>query len=161
MRTLDFLDEIKRRNNLPSDYALAKFLGIRPNRISIYRHGGTMDGELALIVAERGGWPVEYVLACIEAERSKRPQVKKAWEKIAHRFAAAIGAVFIGVSTLGSPAPARAASSSGDLTPYTLCDRRRRKKAGKAENLAATARSAARGLLDLLPTPKQPRIVLA
>lgn len=84
MRTVDFLDAIKTRYNLPSDYAIQKVLGIHRSTISTYRtKDHAFDDEIAVKVAHVLDLPEGYVLACCHRERSKSPTVKKAWGAIA------------------------------------------------------------------------------
>src|SRR3569833_2640912 len=54
MKTVNqYLDEIKARYGLPSDYAVAKLLKISPANVTGYRKGKSgFDDERALIVAE-------------------------------------------------------------------------------------------------------------
>lgn len=114
--TIEFIDAIRARYNLDSDGKAAGLLGISRQRISKYRTGDDGFGEeTAERVSTLLDLELGYVLACIQAERTKRPETKAAWEKIAHSFAAAIGAVFVGVSTLGSPTPAQASPAVSQL----------------------------------------------
>lgn len=86
--TVDFLDALKARHHLPSDYALAKILGITRSAVSCYRSGKVALGEeMALKVAELLETEPGYVLARIAEERTKRPQVKAAWRKVAEALA--------------------------------------------------------------------------
>lgn len=79
--TTDFLDEVKAKHGLTSDYQLSKKLGCTCSTISGYRAGRSrMDDEMACKVAALLGIEAGYVLACIASERSKSPIVKKAWE---------------------------------------------------------------------------------
>lgn len=87
MQTNDFLDALKDRYNIGSDYALAKFLGINPNNVSNYRRGvSCLDNDRAMKVAELLDMPPGYVLASIEAERAdrmKKEAAGKAWRHAA------------------------------------------------------------------------------
>ena len=84
MKTTEFLDKVKEKYSLSSDYKLAKFLSIGQQTISNYRHGKTFfDDAVAIHVAELLDLDPAYVLACVHAERAKRPQVKEAWQIIA------------------------------------------------------------------------------
>ena len=79
--TLEFLDAIKAKHGLTSDYQLAKHLDCTHSAISNYRSGRSRLGEdEACKVAELLGLEAGYILSCIAAERSKNPRVKKAWE---------------------------------------------------------------------------------
>lgn len=78
-----FLDAIMARHGLTSDYQLAKFLGIRQQRISIYRHHGAFDDDTCIMVAAALGLEPSYVMACIAAERTKSAKAKAAWQHAA------------------------------------------------------------------------------
>ena len=82
--TVDFLDSMKARHGLTSDYQLAKHLKIRPNRISNYRQGVSLfDEETCLLIAADLKLDPGYVFACIAAERANKPEVKAAWKHTA------------------------------------------------------------------------------
>lgn len=84
MKTVDFLDAVKARHNLPSDYAAAKFLELTQAQVSRYRTGRDYFGdEVALRVAEHLAMPPAYVLACVHAERASTAQLRSIWTKIA------------------------------------------------------------------------------
>ncbi len=146
--TVEFLDEIKTKFSLQSDYALAKFLGMRQAMISRYRHGGTFDQAIAIMVAEKLEISVGHVLACIEeerAERTKRPEVKAAWHKVAQSLAPTIAAVAVAISLAGSPTPAQASSATSDDVYIT----RRKRRTDRPR----------RDFLNLPPTPHHPPII--
>jgi len=72
--TCEFLDAIKAKNSLTSDYQLAKLLGCTPSAIGNYRHGKSMlSDEYALKVADLLGLEGGYVLAASSV--SGRPLV--------------------------------------------------------------------------------------
>lgn len=86
--TVEFLDAIKEKHQLPSDYALAKKLGTSRQVISRYRNLKEGFGEeMALKVAALLEMPSGYILSCIAEERTKCPQVKAAWQKVAEALA--------------------------------------------------------------------------
>lgn len=86
--TVDFLDALKARHDLKSDYALAKLLGTSRSVVSRYRTGtDTFGEEMALKVAALLDTPAGYILSCIAEERTKCPQVKAAWRKVAEALA--------------------------------------------------------------------------
>jgi len=93
--TLEFLDAVKARHQLTSDYQLAKFLGVRQATISGYRNGSrALDETMAMKVAAALALDPAHVLACIAAERAKDEAIKKAWRRAAAATAAAVlGAV--------------------------------------------------------------------
>lgn len=82
--TLEFLDEVKAKLGLTSDYQLAKSLGCTHSAISNYRAGKSrLDEAAACKVAELLNLDAGYVLACIASERAKKPEVKAAWQHTA------------------------------------------------------------------------------
>ncbi|WP_416308549.1 XRE family transcriptional regulator [Neptunicella sp. SCSIO 80796] len=73
LKTTDLLDKLKAAYNLPSDYAIAKKLGVKPSCVSRYRnHGGTFDDSIALEVAELLELNPLSVVASMHAERAER-----------------------------------------------------------------------------------------
>ena len=84
MTTCEFLDAIKARYGLPSDYALAHFTGIGKAGISGYRKGKSrLDDANAIKVASLLELNPGYVLACIHAERAKSDDVRETWQRTA------------------------------------------------------------------------------
>ncbi len=84
MKTTDFLDAVKARHGLPSDYAAAKFIGLTQAQISRYRTGKDFLSDA--VAVKFAGWldlPAEYVLACVHAERATDAAVARVWEKMA------------------------------------------------------------------------------
>jgi hypothetical protein len=101
MNTVDFLDLVKRRHNVPSDYALAKLLGVRHQTVSMYRTAdSTLGDQTALRVAELLELRPEYVLACVAAERAQVPGVRSAWLRAAQTLAAGVAVAAVGVAGL-------------------------------------------------------------
>jgi hypothetical protein len=82
--TTNFLDDIKATHRVESDYALAKILDTRHTNISNYRNGRShFDGVMCIKVAKVLHIDPGYVMACMEAERTKNDEVRKVWEKVA------------------------------------------------------------------------------
>ncbi len=89
MKTVEYLDEVMRRKRIPSDYALAKALGVAKQTISRYRTvGGQFDDEVALRVADMLGIDAGIVLIDMHAERSKSADVRSVWERVSAGFPA-------------------------------------------------------------------------
>ena len=100
-RTVEYLDELKRRYSIPTDYQLARFLGISHQAITQYRNKGTtLRDDVALRVAELLELPPGKVLADMQAERAKDARVRDAWRQIAARMADA--AAWAGVVILAT-----------------------------------------------------------
>lgn len=79
--TADFLNELKAKHGLKSNYALAKFLDQTDTAVARWAHGkGTFSDETALKISELLNYDPAYVMACMAAERSKDAKVKKTWE---------------------------------------------------------------------------------
>lgn len=119
--TIDYLDKIKEKHKLSSDYKLAKYLGLTTTAIGYYRKKkSTMDDYTALKVAEALGIDPMEVIAMANAERTKSPEVKKAWERIATRTAHAAMLILLVFSTF--PTPGQAETRNAKKTLYTLCE---------------------------------------
>lgn len=101
--TVQFLNAVKKKHGLKSNYALAKFMGQTETNISRWMNGkGALSDENAMQVADLLGIEQAYVVACIHAEREKIPSVKKMWEhtaEVLYGLAAAV-AVFALALTL-------------------------------------------------------------
>lgn len=78
--TVDFLNDVKAKYGITSNYALAKLMGQTDTAVARWMHGkNTLSDETAVKVAELLEIEPAFIMACIAAERSKNPQVKKAW----------------------------------------------------------------------------------
>lgn len=98
--TASLVRALKARTGIESDYGIAKHLGVTKQTLSNYRTGVTaMSPEIGMQVADELGLDQGYVLACLAAERAKRPPEKEAWERVAKRLAhAAIFLLCVGVT---------------------------------------------------------------
>jgi hypothetical protein len=106
MKTVDFLDAVKTRHDIPSDYALAAFLGTSRQALSNHRNGRPLSDELALAVAQKLGVAPGYVLACVHAERATDDTLAKVWmglAKAAKRSGAAAACAILSVAFSGGP----------------------------------------------------------
>ncbi|WP_079214972.1 helix-turn-helix domain-containing protein [Herbaspirillum robiniae] len=89
MKTPEYLDSVKRKLDLPSDYALAKALGVTRGAVSSLQLGKTsMSDEMCLKVAEYLGISSGRVLIDMHMERSKAPEVKAAWAGLVEKISA-------------------------------------------------------------------------
>ena len=92
--TTDLLDQFKTKNELDSDYAAAKALGLRPNRLSNYRTGVShADDKTAVILADALGLDRLQTIARVNMDRSRDSKERAFWRHIA--AAAAVAAVAI------------------------------------------------------------------
>ncbi len=152
--TVQFLDAVRVRHSLTSDYQLGKLLGVSHARISNYRVGRNMMDEamcLKIAAALSLDDPGE-VLVAIAHEREKRPDVKRAWERVAKRLAASTAAVLVALGLAGSlHNPFRGATQpEADQTTH-MRQTRRRRAPGWRERAAQALSSLARYLSH---TPK-------
>ncbi|MFZ4758923.1 MAG: DUF3693 domain-containing protein [Burkholderiaceae bacterium] len=84
----EFLDLLRERLNLPSDYAVARLLGVTPQHVSRWRSGrGGFSDEQAAKVAELLGIEAGYVLARLYEERSTSEAARVAWRSLAGKLA--------------------------------------------------------------------------
>lgn len=111
--TNEFLDAVKTRLNLRSDYALIKALGVTQMSITRWRGGGAFNDANAIRVADLLDLPREYVLACMGAQRAEDTESSGVWRHIADAFAHRV-ALWLAVSLVGiqllTPSPASAFS---------------------------------------------------
>lgn len=126
MNTIDFIEEIKRKRLVRSDYAVAKLLGISLSRMSHYRNGrASFSDPIAIRAAQLLDLEPGYVLACIHAARAKDPEVMSAWQTCARKMAKDVAAVIFGISMLCLlSAPLHPAAAA--VRQCILCQIRRR-----------------------------------
>mgnify|MGYP001595360811 CR=1 FL=1 len=152
--TVEFLDAIKAKHHLPSDYALAKILDVHRQVISRYRHGGTFDEEMAIKVGNLLDIPGGYVNACVMAERTKRPEVREMWQQVARVIYSIAAVGIIGAGTLLTPSPSPASSGQ----EYTLHALRRKNRPWPLQ-MARNRRSRPRGTIPhQIPLKIAPRL---
>lgn len=82
MKTVDdYLDMLKRKYDLKSDYALAKFLGISKQRITTYRQGrSSFNTEFSIIVAKFLALEPMEIIAAMNAVREKDNLAQNFWK---------------------------------------------------------------------------------
>lgn len=132
--TCDFLDAVKALHSLPSDYALAKKIGIQQSAVSNYRSKRSyMDDATAIRVAALLEIDAAIVFAAVHRERAKAPAEQAVWESILEKLGGAAAVVLLGLGTLMPAPPAYAfGTSPADLSAqsnvYYVQSRRRKKK---------------------------------
>jgi plasmid maintenance system antidote protein VapI len=88
--TTEYLDTAKTAINAPSDYALAKWLGVTKQAIYGYRAGRTIiDDYTALKIAEAIGVNPLEVIAAANLEREKNEKKREVWRKVYSRYTTA------------------------------------------------------------------------
>lgn len=84
MNSAKFLDAIKKKRGIQTDYRLGRILEISHSRISNYRTGKReFDEDTCEMVAIELEEPVEYVMAEIQAVRAMRSKQTAAWRRLA------------------------------------------------------------------------------
>ncbi len=127
MKTTDYLDAIKQRYNLPSDYALSKLTGWSRSAISQYRTMPRyLSDEHAMQVAKLLERDPAEVIAHIHAERTKKPEERKVWLRIARQFGRAAAVVLV-AGQLVTLAPSPALRIMAAASDCILCKIRRRR----------------------------------
>lgn len=89
--TVEYLNAVKARRDLPSDYAAAKLLGVTRAAVSRYRLGqGYFEDIVALRVAEILEIDPMEVIAAVNLERARTESDRLTWtaflEKISEGF---------------------------------------------------------------------------
>lgn len=86
--TQQYIDAIKLRRNVDSDYAVAKLLGVSKQAVSRYQLGkGSFDDLTALRAAELLGVNPLEVIAAANAERARTEDVRSTWMGLWDRLA--------------------------------------------------------------------------
>ena len=87
--TIEFLDAVKAKLGIESDYALAKRLGFPLSTVSNYRTGRrVLDDDAALSVANVLDVHPFVVIASANAERAKTPEQRERWSSVMEKFSA-------------------------------------------------------------------------
>lgn len=95
MNTLEYLDAVKAKTGLTTDYQLAKLLELEPSNITMYRKGRrVMDPYIATRVAEILEVPPMLVIAQSQLEREKDETKRAYWRKFAAAVTAAVAVNF-------------------------------------------------------------------
>jgi hypothetical protein len=142
--TVQYLDALKRRLDLPSDYAVAKVLGITRAAVSRYRQaGGAFDDLTAVRAAELLGLDPLEVIAASNAERARDDDARRVWERLwGKATGAAVTTAFAAciVGLAAAPSPAQSAPLEPDnvlSSCYVKLRRRRFEAANDEKRLAA------------------------
>lgn len=81
--TMEFMLAVQKKEQLPTPYAVAKFLGVSPTSLYRYMDGSqTMDDYTALKVAKALGLDPMGVIAAANAERAKTEKERNDWAAI-------------------------------------------------------------------------------
>lgn len=111
MEIADLLDRAKHRANLPSDYALAKVLGITAGNLSnIRKSRAHPSNEVAVKLATLAGLPEMQVIAEIELRTANSEKKKEFWKHYieSRGIAACLTMTALAASIVLAPEPAEA-----------------------------------------------------
>jgi hypothetical protein len=129
--TVQYLDALKARFDLPSDYAAAKYLGVTRAAVSRYRSGhGVFDEKVAIRVAELLSLdPLEVIAAC-KAESAPDLHIRRVWENAWGKatgaaVTSAIAACIVGLAAAPSPANSTPLEPDNGSSLHVMSNRRR------------------------------------
>ncbi len=99
MKSFEYLDSVKRKLDLPSDYALAKTLGITRESVSQLRSGRSSLGlETSLKISEILDIDEHVIYSHAQIEKAKTPELRHFWESISERFSESFKLLILGSS---------------------------------------------------------------
>jgi predicted transcriptional regulator len=102
----DWLDAVKVRLDLPSDYAAAKVLKVTRQTVSGYRVGrATLDDEVCLRVAEILDVNPFEVIASVRIERIKDDERRSLWTNALEKFSEGFMALVLRANACGAWVP--------------------------------------------------------
>lgn len=142
--TAEYLDEIKSKTGIESDYGVAMKLGLSRFAVSNYRHcKNAFDNHTCLIVARTLGTPLEQVIADMELQREKDEKKKADWLSFELRLKGAAASILAMssvalVTMIVTPSPANAVETRGYSENLKQIQIMRTRKARKS-NLVAVA----------------------
>ncbi|EMN5130722.1 hypothetical protein RVV79_003849 [Burkholderia contaminans] len=122
--TVQYLDAVKRKLGLDSDYAAAKALCLTRAAISKYRLGRAFFDDMSAVrVAEILGIDPMEVISAANAERARDESARSfwvgVWGKATGATATAAVAVFM-VGLAGAPSPAQSAPIRADVSSLLI-----------------------------------------
>jgi len=99
VNTVEYLDAVKVKLGIESDYALAKRLGITRSAVSNFtRRKGIFGDDVALTVAQILDLNPLVVIAQANAERSSTPEMRDRWMGVMEKFSASFNSLLLGAS---------------------------------------------------------------
>lgn len=117
MNTKEYLEAVKTKTGIDSDYKLAKLLNLTKQAISKYQLGNrVMDDYTAAKIAEVLEIPAIRVIADANAEREKDEKKRNYWEELARQShaVALVMSLFLGGFMVSDSIDAKSPE-------YTLC----------------------------------------
>ncbi|ECI5747799.1 helix-turn-helix domain-containing protein [Salmonella enterica subsp. enterica] len=84
MRWFDsYIDELKEKLGITSDYGVAKYLNIAPQNITKVRNGEILRADRCLKIANALNRDPLEIIATARAQKEKNPELKAIWIKLA------------------------------------------------------------------------------
>ena len=81
------LERVKSQHGLKSDYMVGKVLNIRQTTVSNWRTGRSFpDEKMCLILAQAASIDPAFLVASMQAQRTKDDEVRAIWEQVAERL---------------------------------------------------------------------------
>lgn len=97
MNTIEYLQAVKTRLEITSDYALAARLGITRSAVSKLQQGGvSFSDDVALTIAEILKLNPLVVIAAANAERAKTPEQRARWSGVMEKFSMSFNSLLSG-----------------------------------------------------------------
>jgi len=92
-----YIDEIKRKHGITSDYAVSKLLDVPRQSMTNFKNGrSSFDTNLVFKVAELTGHNELEIIANIRASKEKDPAFMKKWQALAKQLSGLAVSVLIG-----------------------------------------------------------------
>lgn len=113
MTIIELIEKAKTRANLPSDYALAKALGISRVIVSTWRRGKAHPSTTeAAQLATLAGLEEMHVIAEIEMQTANTEKKREFWKSYINTkgLTATLGLIALGVTIMVAPEPAQASA---------------------------------------------------
>lgn len=80
--TVDLLEMLKARHSIPSDYKLAKYLGVTHQTVYKWKNGLVMSSPKALALAEELGLDLDAVYLSLLLDKAKDERERKVIESL-------------------------------------------------------------------------------
>lgn len=97
MKTAEYLDAVKARLDIGSDYALAKVLGVSRESVNAFRNGRSAMGiETCIKVGELLDIDGHAVYAQGQIERAKKPEIRDFWQSVSEKFSGSFRSLLSG-----------------------------------------------------------------
>ncbi|WP_321921049.1 helix-turn-helix domain-containing protein [Burkholderia sp. BCC1998] len=104
--TVQWLDAVKARLDLPSDYAAAKALGVTRSAVSAYRNGRSVfDEKTCIRAAELLGIDPLEVIASARVESAKDPLTRSVWTHALEIFSEGFRTLVLRANACGAWVP--------------------------------------------------------